>query len=60
MRCEKLGAPSAISSRTWWITPGIGVSPLGRIFVALGLFLDVATYAGRAAQGRYQGAGATA
>lgn len=40
--------------------PGIGVSPLGWVFVALGLFLDIATYAGRSAQERYQGAGAPA
>lgn len=34
--------------------PGIGVSPLGWAIVILGLFLDIATYAGRSAQNRYQ------
>lgn len=36
--------------------PTQGVSPLGWVIVIFGLALDIATYASRAAQQRYQGA----
>lgn len=36
--------------------PGQGVSTLGWVFVALAFVLDLATYFGRSAQQRYQGA----
>ena len=34
--------------------PATGVSALGWVIVALGFVLDIATYAGRSAQNRYQ------
>jgi hypothetical protein len=36
--------------------PGQGVSTMGWVFVALAFALDLATYFGRSAQQRYQGA----
>lgn len=38
--------------------PGQGVSTLGWLFVGLAFLLDLASYFGRNAQGRYQGASA--
>ena len=39
--------------------PGNGVSTIGWVCVGLGFLLDIASYAGRSAQQRYQGAPAT-
>lgn len=45
---------TALAHVAAWAPVG-GVSTLGWLFVACGLFLDIATYSGRAAEKRFEG-----